>query len=48
MKYALELLKNTDLSIKEIAYKTGYSSSSAFSVAFKKECGINPNKIRIL
>lgn len=46
MKYALHLLKYSDLSIKEIAYKTGYSSPSAFSVAFKKECGITPNKMR--
>lgn len=48
MKYALYLLKNSDLSIKEIAYKTGYSSPSSFSVAFKKECGISPNKMRII
>lgn len=46
MKYALHLLKYSDLSIKEIAYKTGYSSPSAFSVAFKKECGTSPNKMR--
>ncbi|WP_223583298.1 helix-turn-helix domain-containing protein [Sphingobacterium sp. GVS05A] len=35
-----------DLSIKEFAFKTGYSSPSSFSVAFKKQCGIAPNQIR--
>lgn len=46
MEQALHLLKHSDLSIKEIAYNVGYSSPSSFSVAFKKECGVSPNKIR--
>ncbi len=43
---AISLLKTTDLSIKEIAFRTGYSSPSSFSVAFKKLCGIAPNQLR--
>ncbi len=43
---AISLLKATDLSIKEIAFRTGYSSPSSFSVAFKKQCGIAPNQFR--
>ncbi|WP_373564913.1 helix-turn-helix domain-containing protein [Sphingobacterium sp. E70] len=43
---AISLLRTTDLSIKEIAFRTGYSSPSSFSVAFKKQCGIAPNQIR--
>ncbi|MCS4226148.1 AraC family transcriptional regulator [Sphingobacterium sp. BIGb0165] len=43
---AISLLKTTDLSIKEIAFRTGYSSPSSFSVAFKKQYGIAPNQIR--
>ncbi|MGB3063148.1 helix-turn-helix domain-containing protein [Sphingobacterium thalpophilum] len=43
---ARSLLKTTNLSIKEIAFRTGYSSPSSFSVAFKKHCGISPNRIR--
>ncbi|MDM1293351.1 helix-turn-helix transcriptional regulator [Sphingobacterium sp. N143] len=43
---AISLLKTTDLSIKEIAFQTGYSAPSSFSVAFKKECGIAPSQFR--
>lgn len=43
---AISLLKTTDLSIKEIAFRTGYSSPSSFSVAFKKQCGVAPIQLR--
>lgn len=46
MKEALFLLKNSDLSIKEIAYQLGYASPSSFSVAFKKEVGEGPSYYR--
>nr|WP_315035742.1 AraC family transcriptional regulator [uncultured Chryseobacterium sp.] len=46
MKEALYLLKNSDFSIKEIAYHLGYSSPSSFSVAFKKEVGMGPSYYR--
>lgn len=46
IREAISLLKTTDLSIKEIAFRTGYSSPSSFSVAFKKQCGTAPNQFR--
>lgn len=46
MKEALHLLKNSDLSIKEIAYHLGYASPSSFSVAFKNEIGVGPSYYR--
>ncbi|MDV2458435.1 AraC family transcriptional regulator [Elizabethkingia anophelis] len=46
MKEALYLLKNSELSIKEIAYHLGYGSPSSFSVAFKNEVGVGPSYYR--
>ncbi|MCL1668645.1 AraC family transcriptional regulator [Elizabethkingia ursingii] len=46
MKEALHLLKNSELSIKEIAYHLGYGSPSSFSVAFKNEVGVGPSYYR--
>lgn len=46
MKEALYLLKNSDYSIKEIAYHLGYASPSSFSVAFKNEVGVGPSYYR--
>ncbi len=47
MSLAKRLLLGTDMSAKEIAYETGYSSPQHFSNAFKKKFGITPNRIRI-
>jgi two-component system response regulator YesN len=41
MEQAMELLKNTDLSINEIAQKVGYYSSNTFCRAFKRVNGFN-------
>lgn len=46
MKEALYLLKNSDFSIKEIAYHLGYASPSSFTVAFKNEVGVGPSYYR--
>ena len=46
MKEALYLIKNSDFSIKEIAYHLGYASPSSFSVAFKNEMGMGPSYYR--
>lgn len=37
------LLKNTDMSIKEIAYKVGYNNLNYFYKVFKKTIGVTPN-----
>lgn len=43
---AKELLKNTSLSVSEIAYRTGFSSDSNFIYFFRKQEGISPLKFR--
>lgn len=42
---SIELLKYTDFSIKEIAFKTGYKSPQYFSRIFKRQTGMSPNQI---
>ena len=43
---AKDLLKTTNYSIEEIASATGFSSSSYFSQAFGKACGMSPQEYR--
>lgn len=51
-KYRIEecckLLKDSHLSIKEIASQSGFSSNSTFYVVFKKEKDMSPNQYRAL
>lgn len=42
MAHAEDLLKNTDLSVTEIAAQTGFSSASRFAEAYKKRTGKSP------
>lgn len=46
MNRACELMKMTDLSIKEISYSVGYNDPLLFSRVFKKLHGISPNYYR--
>lgn len=41
-----KLLKKTDLSVTEITYQTGFSSSSYFGKIFRKKTGMTPAKYR--
>lgn len=43
---AKELLSATDLSVTEIAYKYGFSSSQYFSTVFKRFCYVTPTEYR--
>ena len=43
---AKSLLRNTDLSVTEIAHQVGYASQSHFSVAFHKVTGQTPRRYR--
>ncbi|MNC74531.1 HTH-type transcriptional activator Btr [compost metagenome] len=43
---ARELLTRTDLSIEEIAFKSGYVDYYYFNKVFKKHCGMTPAKFR--
>lgn len=46
MESAMEMLRQSDLNITEIAEKTGFSSSRYFSTAFKKFTGITPSQYK--
>jgi two-component system, response regulator YesN len=43
IKKAQELLRDTELSIKEVAYKVGYNNLNYFYKVFKKNIGVTPN-----
>ena len=46
MHLARELLRETNLGIKAIAAKVGYSNDAAFSNAFRRESGMSPGAFR--
>lgn len=46
MLLAMELLKNSDMPIKNIALATGYESPGKFSATFRKQFGMLPSVIR--
>lgn len=46
MKEARNLLRNIDLSIKQIAYQVGYRDLSNFNHDFKRSFGTTPTKYR--
>jgi pimeloyl-ACP methyl ester carboxylesterase/AraC-like DNA-binding protein len=48
LKYSSRLLQKTDLSIKEIAYKTGYRVPGSFSKAFQQRFDKSPTDVRKL
>lgn len=43
---AANLLKSTELSVKEICYKTGFTDPNYFSGAFKEQFGVSPRRYR--
>jgi len=46
LNFAIKYLRETDLSIDEIANKVGYSSSSHFYRIFKKKTGMSPHQYK--
>lgn len=46
LSLAQEMMRNTDLTISEIAYRSGFSSTNYFCNVFKKENGITPKEFR--
>ena len=46
LQKAKELLETTDLSVSEIAFKTGIQTVSHFTKIFKKQYGIPPSVFR--
>jgi AraC-like DNA-binding protein len=47
LELAETLLKQSDLSMTEIADRLGYKELSAFSRAFKAHCGMAPKTFRL-
>ncbi|MEM6517082.1 MAG: ATP-binding protein [Bacteroidota bacterium] len=45
LEVASELLKTQRLNVSEVAFQTGFTSSSYFSKVFKKKFGISPSEI---
>lgn len=43
---ACKLLRTTDNTVLEVAYRTGFNSRSTFNVAFKKHTGMTPREFR--
>ncbi|WP_010135253.1 hybrid sensor histidine kinase/response regulator transcription factor [Ochrovirga pacifica] len=43
LKRAMQLFDTTDLPVKEVMYKTGFSTASYFSKCFKKQFGAKPS-----
>ncbi|MBQ6706031.1 MAG: helix-turn-helix transcriptional regulator [Clostridia bacterium] len=48
LEHAETLLLRTKLNVTEIAYRTGFNTSSAFSKAFRKRNGMSPKEYRQL
>lgn len=46
LQKAVELLRETDMSITEIAYETGFSGASYFAETFKNSFGCSPREYR--
>jgi len=46
MKWAADLVENTEFSIKEISFRTGFDNPGYFSFRFKEHFGISPNHLR--
>ena len=46
MANAKFLLKTSQMSVKEIAIRSGFSDESGFCTAFKKQEGMTPNEYR--
>ena len=46
LRRAQELLKDSELSVNEVASKCGYTDIAYFSRSFKKRLGVSPSKWR--
>ncbi|WP_408063501.1 helix-turn-helix domain-containing protein [Vibrio renipiscarius] len=48
INYAMDLLTDTDLSISEISYRSGFDNPSYFSNRFKMKKGVSPTSFRTM
>ncbi|GGZ24656.1 hybrid sensor histidine kinase/response regulator [Echinicola pacifica] len=44
LKRAVQLMEQSDISVKEIMYQTGFNTASYFSKCFKKQFGVSPTE----
>lgn len=47
MRYACSLLRSSELSVKEVAFASGYNSAEYFLYIFKKMMGMTPREYRL-
>ena len=47
VEYAMDKLSNTNQTVSEIAWMTGFSSPSYFIKTFKRHCGMTPKEFRM-
>ncbi len=46
LKRARRMLRSTEMSVTEVAFACGFSASSLFNTAFKREAGVSPTQFR--
>lgn len=46
MHSAARMLRETDMSVKQVACKVGYRQPAQFAKAFRRECGVSPGDYR--
>jgi len=46
LNHAIELLKNTDMSISDIAYQSGFSDAGYFGKCFRKRYNMSPREFQ--
>jgi transcriptional regulator GlxA family with amidase domain len=46
MLHAMQLLKDTDMQVNEVAWEVGYSNATNFIQAFKKSFAITPRQAK--
>ncbi|MDO5423681.1 MAG: response regulator [Eubacteriales bacterium] len=47
LKYAVSLMKDTDMKLKEIVDQAGFSSQAYFNRQFRRKYGVSPNAYRV-
>ena len=48
LRYACSLLQSSELSVKEVAFASGYNSTEYFLYIFKKKMGMTPREYKTL
>ena len=46
IRLSCKMLESGNMSMGEVAFKSGYSDSNAFNRAFKREVGVSPGVIK--